>query len=55
MKKRIHITDEFKGEIPILCTEYTCSERGEYQRCYMKIFKDCERFPDLRKRMKRYQ
>ena len=42
-KRHIHIKieDRVKAEVPIMCEMLYCSERGEYPRCYLDIYRGC--------------
>ena len=36
------VEDKVKGEIPVICDNKTCPERGDRPRCYLDIYKLCD-------------
>ncbi len=38
------------GEIPVFCDRQYCDERGEKARCYLDIYKLCNKYNDRSKK-----
>jgi hypothetical protein len=44
------ITDGMKADLEkVCCSAYQCSERGDYARCYLDIYKNCIFYKALEK------